>query len=451
MPRLPATTGASSSLPSRIIVIPVHQTASLDMSTARDQHLEIINPSYCIGNDGVFPQFQKLPPELRLAVWKLSAKRHRLLEIEVPHLPDSEDSEGSPASCVDSSSSDETSSGSRYTIAVRGSQLYSKLFRVNRESRQAALEFYRVQLPCLLQTYPKDRWQSPVQMILYFNPEYDFVRPFQDHTNTRLLVDFIHSLKAHDPQHVGLVNMALDYNDVNGLLSLADTGDVHEQTILADTLSHLREVIWMLDSHAGRGILGPLQGYQGILDMDGVGVRFNHSMPVRPMTLAFDLLEQDPRAIGSELEFVATDAGRPRQIPIMWQELMDKCKIQKDKQPRARILFAYEVLSSEQHIVDGKTAKQFLRNEEDNWLGVQRKWYQTVIKHAGKVPVEGPQELSHATRPAIGFWLFPAEAFGGVDGGVGGVDGGVGGDVSGTRRVFDLRGHWPQLALSYLS
>ena len=61
------------------------------------------------------------------------------------------------------------------------------------------------------------------------------------------------------------------------------------------------------------------------------------------------------------------------------------------------------------------------------------------MKHIGKVPVEGPEELAEVVRPAIRIWLFPVEAFGDLEG-----------DLSGMMMVFDMTGYWPELALSSL-
>ena len=42
-----------------------------------------------------------------------------------------------------------TSKSERYRAYVEGYQVLSKLLQVNCEAREAALEFYRVPLPCL--------------------------------------------------------------------------------------------------------------------------------------------------------------------------------------------------------------------------------------------------------------------------------------------------------------
>lgn len=408
------------------------------MTMAPDRHLDIINPPYPIDNDCDFSLFRHLPTELRFIIWKLAAERCRLLELEIKAFPDDTDYDSSDAA---SGCSHILTGDSKYSITVRGAQLYSTLFRVTRESRQAMLQLYSVHLPCLLETTDRDKRKPPVQAFLYLNLEYDFVQPFTSSIDKQLLIEFVHQLKVLDPRNIGLVNMAVDHNGLNGLNQFAEIGDAHYQAILINTLFQLREVLWMVDSATGRRIIGPMEGFQPFFDMDGVGVRFNHAMPIRSRNMTFDILDKDPRLVGPELAFVATAAGNPRLMRIRWRELLDKCNVPKEKQPNERVLFAYdwEYMNSD-YIVDRGTARRFLEKEEDLWLRMQKKWHQVVRRHAGRVPVEDPEELAQATRPAIGFWLFPGEAFSDAEG-----------DLSGGKNVFDLREHWPQLALSHLA
>ncbi|OAQ85238.1 hypothetical protein VFPFJ_07627 [Purpureocillium lilacinum] len=412
---------------------------------APDRHLEIINPSHGEGPKAAFGSFLKLPVELQLAIWNLALKRNRLLEIEIRSLADlaSEDEEGSPP-CTAARKSYEMSSFTGYGVVIRGVQLNSVLFSVSHEVRRLALDFYRVHLPCLAPAHNEYSREPPVQKLLYFNPEHDYVRPYSNTYDAPLVMDFIHDLKAHDPRHVGLVNMGVGSFDLGHYHMLADEDDAHRKAVLADTISQLREVIWMADSDYGRGINGPMDDLQGFSDVNGVGVRFNHSMPIKPLNVAFDLLDKDPRPIGPELEFVATCSGNPRRFHIPWEDLMRRCRINgpndNQREPRTRILFSYTPWPYGEQIVDSESARRFVKKEEERWLDMQRSWDSSVTQHASKVPIEGPEELARATRPAIGFWLFPAEALGPIDG-----------NMLDMKVVFDLREHWPQLALSELS
>lgn len=401
------------------------------------QCLQIINPAYCAAKDAWFPQFPKLSPELRARIWELSApKRHRLLEVEIESPSDYETPP--PHSYTRTNSLNSVISGRRHSIIVRSSPLYSKLLRVNSESRQETLRFYRVHIPCDLQSSHQTHKRA-TQAVLFLNPEYDFIHPEWSQSASQAFIDLVHDIKAYDPYHIGLLNLAMDINDMTHLLELTQNIKPRSQETLVDCLWKLRDIIWMVDSATGRAILGPINDFHAFLDMNGVGVKFNHAMPVKSTTPSFDLLERDPRAVGPELKFVATAASDPRQMRINWQKLLCKHQIRHTRPVRERVLFAYGPPPWQARVCNIEAANAFLQDEQERWLGTQQKWYRVVKRHAGKVPIESPEELAKATRPAVGFWLFPVEAFGDLQG-----------DVSGMKKVFDLTGHWPQLALSLL-
>ncbi|KND88467.1 hypothetical protein TOPH_06851 [Tolypocladium ophioglossoides CBS 100239] len=381
-------------------------------------HLQIINPSYCRGE------------ELRLRIWQLSAEQHRLLEADVEPPSDS----GEAPLCSTRNTLNKLISGRNYTATVQGFQVHSKLLRVNSESRRVTLRFYRVHIPCYIQTSNK-RTKRIRKTTLYYNPEYDFMHLRAHHQPVEhSFIDFLYDLKAYDPRDVGLLNLAIGTNGMTDLHTLAEVSEAPARATLVDSLSRLQEIIWLAKSIAGRAIMGPLQDFQG------VGVRFNHSMPVKVITPSFNLLRRDPRPVGPELKFVLTACSDPRQMRIRWQELQERWEIRQAQPARERVLFAYDTPSYEEQVYDIKTAGKFLKEEEERWLGSQQKWHMIAKKFAGKVPVEGPEELANAVRPAIGFWLFPAEALGDL-----------GGSLSGSKVVFDMTGHWLELALSYLS
>jgi hypothetical protein len=393
---------------------------------ATSKHLQIINSSYSGGEDVLFPLFPVLSTELRLRIWQYSIEQHRLLEVEV-NRPRPRGSEDAPLYST-TNALDKLISGRNYTATVQGCHLHSKLLHVNSESRQVALKFYRVHIPCYFQTSE----YTTIKSTLYFNPEYDFMFLRAQDSPEHTFVDFLYDLKAYDPKDIGLLNLALDMNSMRTLHSLTNISEAPARATFVDSLRRLQEIIWVAESMCGRAILGPLDNFQG------VGVRFNHSMPIKAITPAFNFLRQDPRAIGPDLKYVLTACSDPRQMRVEWRQLLAKWEIRQALQTKERVLFTCQV-PGEQQVCDIKTANKFLKEEEERWLRVQQRWHRVVMKHAGKVPVEGPEELAEAVRPAIGFWLFPAEALGGLEG-----------DLSGTKKVFDMTGHWPELALSSL-
>ncbi|KAK9792854.1 putative 2EXR domain-containing protein [Seiridium cardinale] len=404
---------------------------------APPQHLQIINPSYCRSEDAAFSRFSMLPTELRLRIWICSLERHRLIEVRIDA---PEDSAGArPYSTTNALG--KLISGRNYTATVQALQLYSKLLRVNRESRSTALGFYRVHIPCHLQAaaerdmLPQMIKPTSTKATLYFNPEYDFIHPTTRGPAEHTVVDFLHDLKANDPRDVGLLNLALDSNGMAaGLYPLSEISEESAKASFVSTLSQLREVIWVAQSHSGRKIMGPVE------DFVGVGVRFNHSLPIKPITPSFDLLKHDPRPVGPDLKYVLTGASDPRQMRVHWQELLRRWNIHQTQPTRERVLFAYATPSYEQQVYDTKTAAMFLDKEEKRWLKAQQQRRKLTMKYAGKVPVEGPEELAKAVRPTVGFWLFPAEALGPLEGGAWTM-----------KKVFDMSRHWPELAMSNIS
>jgi hypothetical protein len=163
-------------------------------------------------------------------------------------------------------------------------------------------------------------------------------------------------------------------------------------------------------------------------------------MPVKAIMPSFNLLSHDPRPVGPELRYVLTANSGPRQMRVQWQEPLVRWEIRQAHPTREWVLFTYKPPSYEEQVYDIQTTNKFLKDQEEKWLRAQQAWHMVAMKFAGKVPVEGPGELAKAVRPAIEFWLFPAEALGDLKG-----------DLSGMKKVFDMTGNLPESALSYLS
>ncbi|KXX81283.1 hypothetical protein MMYC01_201943 [Madurella mycetomatis] len=400
---------------------------------AASRRPQIINPSHSSGGANVlFRAFPKLPTELRLCIWEFSLERHRLLELNVEPRHDSEKA----PSYSSKNALGKLLSGRSYSVTVRSFPIYNKLLRVNREARRAALGFYRVHIQCSFQTPDEKRWgkSGTISATLYCNPEYDFLQLSTCRTVEYTLADFLHDFKANDPRHVGVVHLALDVNAMNHLRSMAHIPSGPVKAGFVNTLSQLQQIIWVAHSHAGRRIVGPLQ------DFRGVGVRFNHSMPVKAAIPSFDLLGRDPRPIGPELRYVLTATRDPRHMRLWWRELLARWNIRQARPTKERVLFAYEPTRSEKEVRDIKSAVGFLDGEEEGWLSLQKSWHKVLMKQTKQALVEWSEELAKAVRPAIGFWLFPAEALGDLDG-----------DIPSSKVRYDMSGYWPELALSCLS
>lgn len=415
------------------------------------QHLRIINRAILRANDDShFGLFPNLSTELRLHIWRYSLiEKQRLLQVQVQHPAHSDNSDSDPAHDVSpysiKNAFDKLISSQNYSVTVKGHHLFSKLLRVNREARQAALEFYRVHLPCNIQS--TNTCLGPTPSILYFNPEHDFIHLTRGRNgDPQSFVDFIHDLKAYDPHNVGLLNLALAANEMTALYTQLPTiPEPPAKEAFVDCLSHLREIIWVAHSQTGRAIFAEPEGFPS-----HVGVRFNHSMPVIAASPSFDLLARDPRPVGPELRYVLTGCSDPRRMRLTWQALLARWEIQYETTtthrapPRERVLFAYDPPPEGQVVRSSVTAEMFLRDEEESWLRLQDRvaggFRRAVMNCVGKIPVESPEELEEAVRPAIGFWLFPADALGPLDDE----------DLGGMKNAFDMTGFWPELALAHV-
>lgn len=153
--------------------------------------------------------FPRLPTELRLRIWQLVLQRHRMIYLTI-HAP-----RGYVQSrCyVDRNHLRRIVSGRDYTLSIPGqghAPMLSPLLRVNRDARQAALDFYHIQLP-----FPR----RGAEHVLYLNAKYDVVlvrpsdesppMPWQDDCPptdfVTAWVDLLHDFRAYDLKDKGCV------------------------------------------------------------------------------------------------------------------------------------------------------------------------------------------------------------------------------------------------------
>lgn len=105
-------------------------------------HLQPINFRHTsVSSDSDFSLFPKLPKELRTKIWLCALCRQRIINI---HINTNRGLSAAQAGEIP----DCNNNGERYFIVIYGRQLLSKFLRVNSKSREAALKFHRVHLPC---------------------------------------------------------------------------------------------------------------------------------------------------------------------------------------------------------------------------------------------------------------------------------------------------------------
>ncbi|KAI8962392.1 hypothetical protein F5Y11DRAFT_193051 [Daldinia sp. FL1419] len=345
----------------------------------------------------IFNHFPALPTELRLKIWRTSMEsRQRVVEI---HLRNRE-----LMKAIFNKRGDvipDTLQHERYGVTINGRQTLSKLFRVNRESRDAASSFYRVHVPCWL--FQETIWDDGLKPnIFYFNPENDFLYIKTDpwETNdTGLIVEFLHDLKkTHDPRQVGLLNLALDSNGLTGGVGLClmdpSTPSSLFEASFTDTLKNLREVFFISIQSTGRHVFGYLSGAQTH------EYSMNLSFPVATAALNFKRLHTDPRPIAENLEKVFVNSD-PRVMLHAWRKFLHKHFDNGDTpQPQLRILLAFAPCVYT--ISDKGEGERCLKREDLVWK-LETSQHPKLWKSATG---------SSQVKTAFGFWLFPEHAFG---------------------------------------
>lgn len=414
-------------------------------------HLQTLNDVQLpLSGETEFSPFPKLPPEIRLLIWQHSMRRRRIIQLRLesrqrrrPQLSGNEDHFGPH--------------GERFCAFVNGYQVLSKLLRVNSESRQAALSFYRVHIPCVLQREVNVTEDNFTRDIFYFNPEYDTLHILPVYWSEHTIIDFSYHLKqTFDPHRVGLLRLALDINDLNlndlRMLEPSELSPCSRNSFL-EMLNQLREVYFVDSVTTGRQVYGYSSG---IMTPDTI---FNRSFPVMATTPAFDILSQDPRLIRDDLAHLYMGPD-PRRMACIWQEVLHNWGAS-PSQIQYRLLLGFKPPGTN-NIFDRKSAMEWLKREDDEWTGQWRlderlengNWalrYWEFTDRFSKCQVGALHEkyrnenLEKAVKPAIGFWLFPLEVLGPVP------ESGVP-EAEWTRwpDLCDATGHWPELALQSL-
>lgn len=402
-------------------------------------HLRTLNSSQPAHHEKLkFPLFPLLPKELRLKIWRHTLQRGRIIHLCLNN------QRGQTATQA-GENPESTRNGERYFTIVNGSHLLSKLLRVNKESREEALMFFRVHIPCSFRATKKGPMGHGT---LHINPEWDFLHISAEWPPKDTLVGFLYHLKTiHDPRHVGLLNLAVDRNGLNGFCLyelLSSDLDSEVWSAFVETLTQLREVWFVSNPRAGRQIVGPLSGLPTCETM------FNRSLPIMTMVPMFERLHRDPRAIAQDLKALTGLAGL-RDVIELWLQLLKQWRIV-PLGIEYRFLLAFDPTMAGDQISDHTSAKTWLQKDDDQWNG--RAPDDGFLKGKEvKWPVGAENEkyinedLEKAVRPAFGFWLFPVEALGPID------EERLCSDQQSRPRgkaFLDMTEYWPELALASL-
>jgi hypothetical protein len=393
------------------------------MLSTGQPHLKPINfdEDETYDTQATFSLFPLLPKELRLKIWQHALEKNRLIQLqikardEILALRFSQDENQPPN--VDALSVIENDQP-RSRALVCGHQVLSKLLRVNQESRDESLRFYRVHIPC---TFVDEKGNEQESGTLYFNPEFDFLQISPSISIDDTLFDFLYRLKTKwDPRHIGLLNMAIDFGGL--LIDELDMVDsskfgVNVQTAVKQILTGLNEVFLVSTVKFGRQLFGWKSGtgYREYL--------YNRSFPVHTPTPTFKRLQRDPRAIGDDLKKTVVGTRDNKETVRKWQQMLAIFRVSAPE-IKYRFLLRHEAIVDFGGVIDRRGAEQWIQNENERWK----------IESDGRDRNEIPEKL---VRPAFGFWLFPLEA----------LDSPVV-DQPSILHMLDLSSHTPELGCS---
>ncbi|KXH35078.1 hypothetical protein CSIM01_04603 [Colletotrichum simmondsii] len=416
--------------------------------------------------DLTFLLFQQFPVEVRLLIWKHALQRHRMIHIILEK--ENEQGQEEDGRNVDErdaliNSLGRRISGNHYkTIVDTRQPLLPDLIRVNREARDSVLSFYSTQLPCRLRPDKHSEITSTIRL----NLDWDYLQVSYGQAHG-IFFDFIHDLRAHDPKGRGLQHLVVEGSDYRTSVHNSSPPkhtfaegpslDAFRTTVAKDLKS-----LWFKCTPRGARALN-------VLDWRHVHV-FNYGVPVLPSFNFFDAPLPDPRAgIARDLEKIGGSVYDPREGPLGWQKLLRDAGVRpedvanrgQDRYLDVRIMYAS---SEEDAIRTREDAARVLHEEDFRWLELQW-WFHgwdmpaTGGRAGGERPAgcfstasglqakrpefDGPEVLAAAPRPALGFWLFPVEAFGEIPG--------VEEETSSWLKVkwiWDLSPHRPELALA---
>ncbi|KAK3940184.1 hypothetical protein QBC46DRAFT_459121 [Diplogelasinospora grovesii] len=394
----------------------------------------------------------RLPVELRLQIWLLLLRRHRMIEVVVCADADDEGDTTYPGDAPDGSQpwyyTDRNHlgrivSGRGYTLALdmagRGyAASLNPLLWVNSEARQAALKFYRVHLP-----FPRQDGEQ----VLYLNPEHDvlYVRPafgsrsagdYRPRPRTAtVLADFLHDVRAYDPKDQGVAHLALQTEYLRDFVYYDPRSDDRTPPLtpailhpvaaasFADMLrSRLRSVLC---------VIGFRSRMRGMSEFPGLSWRYHfaQTFPLRRRGLpagGFHWFETDPRwGVHLDLGQLPLDSD-PRGLARGWEELEKAFGISERAEddefrfyicPTLRWGGLQRVGQTPPPEGSREELAQHLREEADDWLH-GRKYISQMFsrsdylmpRHGTMVDAKTFEMMESAPSTAVGMWLFPAEA-----------------------------------------
>ncbi|KAI9146968.1 hypothetical protein HJFPF1_12997 [Paramyrothecium foliicola] len=336
-----------------------------------------------------FHHFSNLPPELRNKIWWHAMQRQRMIKVcvrppELVHAVVRTRLESMPAN----------QDTRKYGLTVGGLQTMSKMFRINQESREAALSFYRVRISCwLAQEAGYGGLGEPGT--LYFNPEHDCLQFIQNHGPIH---EFWYDLRTtYDPHHIGLLSLGIEQDGLDGPAGLCyvDASNVTSPVLecFKETLLQIRQVFFLHVQPCGRYVYRLYNNLESHQYVENLGIPLEV-----PTAIYFDVLRPDPRSVCADLPKVYIQSDSNEMIQS-WKRLRrnwlgDSGKAQPDERVLLSLGNNYYGIRSHQEL------NARLQESRELWLESRQKHQKALF-----------EDTASSAQSAFGFWLFPTEAF----------------------------------------
>ncbi|KAF4434695.1 acyl- oxidase [Fusarium acutatum] len=168
---------------------------------------------------------------------------------------------------------------------------------------------------------------------------------------------------------------------------------------------------------------------------------FERSFPIHVTPHSFDLIGPDPRTIENDLSHLHLRS--PKRLYDSWLQVLERIEVEPCEE-RYRLLLAFK---PRQMTCNLRDAEDWLKWEDSTWTRKPGSMWPSQEPHietvaASETPEFRDEDLSKAVRPALGFWLFPVDAF---------CDENKTEEPQGPIFTFDVRKHRPELALLRLN
>lgn len=318
-----------------------------------------------------------------------------------------------------------------------------------REARTAALEFLSLRIPCA---------NLDALVPLYFSPERDVLYIDQKpHTGLAWLAGLLPQLTTYDSRGVGVRNLAINHHPIgeypwNIVAGYLDRLDAPALRAFAEAVARLRQ-LWAMTVEKDRGRVMPAG-----MNFGDSKAHHNRSVPAFPPFQTFTRIPgTDPRPIEQDLGYVTTYYP-PQELVNRWRRLEKHLDIDRRRsnsnreQPQQpspplpeleiRVLVAADTTASsdEDTIIDHATAQEFFAKEDIAFREYTSTKVRRPIPYWGNY-LDSEDEwagLRSRLPDAVGFWLFPADAF---------ADHLAENGLVAVNLVRDMRGHRPELCV----